>query len=538
MKNFLLTALFCLAHLVSLGQYQVTIGEASDDNILTLPPVLTSDGGLYSGRYRIGPLSLRHWHADGTLDWTKAIDVPGELQPNGWACTLLPQDENLAIGVTRWSDAVWPVDNSDTSFSAYNMARITVEGDLAASWTLLRRVVYSGPMPATVETIVPLVDPDGNLVLVLSYHLNPVASTDVIELSPTGQLLWARSVGIAGGLGTDLPTHQTDQMDRTVAARCDAEGNIYVARTAYTHVLKLDKLSPTGDLLWCREYAFPSANFPAFTAIGLDHLGVPYDMLLTIDPDGTPIRAEAIAGAGGIGVGFVGVASNGDRFIANWNSIVKLDPQGYGVLAEQPILQAGQYNYDVQRKGWDLRGEWLAYAGQIDRNNLAIGIHEYLEMGGTLDLTDPEHCALFGPAIQSSPIPLELITVSVPDEEVSLPLTAAMAQVAPVTMQVSDLVEPARTDLCAVINSTEELQAALPQLVRATLLSAAEPIVIVHPDVLRTEVIDARGRVVHAGVFGASARAIATTGWEAGVYLVRGFCRQGRLLAVDRVVVL
>jgi len=102
-------------------------------------------------------------------------------------------------------------------------------------------------------------DSSGNLLVTGNTQTDTILGhEDIITLkySPTGELLWARQYGTPDGL------------DRSYAVACDRQGNVYVTgeldRARHMVVLKYDSM---GTLKWVRQYGNYGSD------LGLDQAG-------------------------------------------------------------------------------------------------------------------------------------------------------------------------------------------------------------------------------------------------------------------------
>ncbi len=245
---------------------------------------VTSDGRAYvTGSSRAGSedLSTLAYEADGTLAWSRRLDLAGAL------------DQGSAVGL----DAAGKIYVAGRSGEDTLLARYAPDGTLA--WVR----TWNAPENGSDMAFDLAVSPAGESHLT-GWSAVPGGSGRVLTLKygSDGTLLWSRFYNSPG------PSPQ----DAGEEVALDAAGNVYVAGERYGGGLPyaglLLKYSPDGTLLWSRALESGTSDSLRLRALAVDPSGRAAlvgsvdggsgAVLAAFEPDGTPAW-ERRRGAGG-----------------------------------------------------------------------------------------------------------------------------------------------------------------------------------------------------------------------------------------------
>ena len=560
------TSLPCLVLVVMVAQLPAnaqhqTVVDAPDLSVGYRSVLPAPEEGTYATAHHEGDLTVFRFNADGTLAWERVLDqVPGDT-PNEFVNvgSIIPGSEGGVVVNGYGTPYIVEHTTSalDTATVRHVFTELSAQGDINAMWTLTKLMVHQTIVTNTSEARRAIREPNGGYYLLLDYF-GVLPSQELLRLSATGELLWARSIGIPndspgfaelfptlGELG--LPAH----IDHTQLL-CSASGDVYIMNLTNDpfSAVKVKKVTPTGELAWVRTYEFigidPSgAKCMSATLDGTGNLHVQYrypgsQTAMRIGPEGELLSVDAFDLNGGFEFTLM-VAGNGERFIGviainpNENALFHLAAGGVLERTMRPIVAQDPYLVYTNAMAWDLTNDRIRMAATLEREHQDFNTFVRYPLILNLPVEDFVPCESFNSNYQYLSVPLENISVSVSTVDVAVDITDLWSS-APSTVYTISTPQPhPLADLCGIALGVADEENGGQHHVRQNLLTSGEPILVDVSAPTRIDIIGVDGRAMATANIAIGSNAISTAPFAAGMYLVRASDMDGHVRWCERV---
>lgn len=253
--------------------------------------------------------------AQGILDWSRTLTPEEGVDIwDVWSISNILSGPNGGVILTGYASPVSiNADNHDvdTTYVRHPFTVMTDEGEISDMWMVSREVIAGVGMmgPPDLQQVAAI--PSGGCYLILDYA-SLQNSLELVRLSATGELQWARSIGTPSGPEATFPTEADFQMSfnlYTMRVLSSSTGDAYLINLVSDpwQCLNVKKITAEGSLMWSKDYCFnnaPEGGTLHDAVIGGDgniHVlarygpqGSDVHLALEIDQEGTLTSADAL----------------------------------------------------------------------------------------------------------------------------------------------------------------------------------------------------------------------------------------------------
>jgi hypothetical protein len=574
MRTILLAA-FLLTIPAASAQFQVTHDVPNTSTSPHITPLILNDGHVVTWQWHQGTSKLRKYTSEGELLWSKEMQGGNSL----WSlqplfCITKDNSNGFVIAehmsTTFNEDSIW----MDTQHfeHRYKITKFNGAGAVTSAFEISKSYSTSwsnwhDPRRMRIGTTA-----EGDLVLAINYSNSfGGASTDVIRLGPSGEVIWSRNAGPnpSPWENDPLPTYTLDPF-ATMEIAYAPDGALYftIGNDMGPSHLRLMKLDAAGNLLWAKRYVYTNS----VTSVGYDEIQVDaagnvhaagylnttvgrFHIFLVIDPEGQLLRADIYRSALPLqNLGFR-LDAQGQRY-----HLVRTQPDPFLAVYKQALLRADTlgstaqlfsrqdhvvlpHNVFIPFQAMDVMGEDLVLSGTLHHEHVDLAFTTRYESLLRFATDDLGHCFSQDSALAHIAVPLSITNTQVLDDYASISV-AQFYDTAPAPSVTNPLPDEPLVDLCDLgsellglpIGVSEAPRAAAQPLVHQNLVAAGTMILLHGDGTARVEVWTNHGALKYTARISGDPMAIPTTGWSSGVYLVRALDHGGGTIAVERVV--
>ena len=495
--------------------------------------------------------------AQGGLQWARSLTpVPSINQADWWTFdNIAPQ------GTDRYvlSGYASPLANNhehtddDTTYIRHAFTSISDEGEINAMWMLTRTViglggwVVDGPDVQQVTAI-----PSGGYYLLLDYS-SPIETLELVRLTATGEVMWARSIGTPEVYWETFPTFGETQagwnMHETRLA-CTSSGGAFIANYTDDPVrcLMVKKIEPDGSLAWSKNYCFnnPPEQGRFYDArVGSDGnlhvlefygpIGSDVVLALEIQSNGSLTSADVLSIPSFTECTVLG-EQDGHQWLLprNADRIIHVLPDGVIQTRVFPSQLETPYTLSVDLGAAVLVDDTIRMTSNLRKQHNDFMTVVNYPVIWRMPVTDLDVCSSYNFTSNSVPVPLDNFTVTDDTEEVSINITEHFSS-APADLYTLTEIAPSAFDPCEFnVGVVEELTS--DHALWPSTLSAGEEITLKSQTPVDVKLIDMEGRVVlnFDKVVGTETLPVRCS---PGCYLVRATDSMGTVLWCERITV-
>lgn len=541
--------------LLSAGQFQITNTGTFSNQDAVITCVLTTDDGMITAHPENGGFLVRKYAPTGTLLWNRFMqDTNAGAMPwmtlTGNICRDATGGAFLAIALQSVEVDLDNVD-PDTTLCRVLVAHVLANGDIDAR-IVARTIVDANAEPYDLN----VASFDGTKPTVSVTYDDASGPNLVTEILSFDDSLTPEFAWNIGRSSTDniFPGTEPADWDRDRSLAFTSNGELVYARTegfgdTYQNLVKL---SSTGDVQWARKYYYSNTLGGKFTGIALDAndrihslawLWLPsgyFVFIASIDPDGqlheaslyqTPFFTQAKAQ--------IHMTSDGRRVVHGLGNTMICDTLGSVAPIQHAIVRhIGDLDFHGEWNVSDLYNDQFCTTGNLIEQHSITNFTNLYQSALRMGIDQLGTCMHFPTWAEHFDVPVSgLVQEDLMDVQ-STDVLALYTAGPPNGITITDPTPALTTDLCEfVVGVDEDLSNANGQLLRSNLVAAGTALSLTRPVNGRIEVTDMSGRTVRTVTINGSTKSLSSSGWAAGVYLLRAINTNGRVMGTQRVVI-
>lgn len=536
--------LLLLLPLSAVAQLQVQVDTISDVDRIVDAGTVTSNGDRILVIHSATGKVLWRCGTDGTPLWARQVGT-GSGSDEFIRPTIAADDQGGALLLLPFSEerlgANW--NDPDTMRYTLSVHRLAANGD--QSWEKhLTLDMPDGYSPGTTAILTQAAD--GSIYVAMTFALQSAVAV-AAKLSADGQLLWVTQLGTPdyGWAWGAAPRLQ---------ATGGQAGGLYLA-SVYSepgHEASVAHLSTAGVLDWAYSFTYTNAaviyeelndmtTLPDGSVIVLGRMDIPDHVYLHtfgVDLQGqlTDAHFYVPPPLPPLGDRWIASHGNGNLLLGADTLVAELAPSGEVLNAVMVrTAQQGQERQELRPLNMAVASDGAAFLGYMASVDITFGFTHWSPITYTVDPAS-SGCSNVPVTMDHALIPESYITRTARTDLVGQSLPATITD-GPATNVPRALLSG--NDLCALITGVAAPQAPENAAVVNTLVLTGDPIRMRAGAGCRVSVLDVQGRVVLAErTFGPGASpGLSTSGWSAGVYVVRIAGLDGGAVRAQRVVV-
>ncbi len=565
LRTFALQLLLGLCGGAAQAQFQVVHDVPNTSSNPQITPLILADGNTVTYQWNDGQHIFRKYDTNGGLVWSRGMEGSYFSEWNSEPSMVLMKRGTDGFRFARIVEVTYtPTEDlvEDLVEISIHVVDVDANGEPISGSLVKKSYLTSSPVSFFPGGIDAALGPNGDVVLALTTIEGPSGSIELVKLSDAGVVQWGRSVGQTFGLpGVPTLTFGTHPQARVALS---GTGRVYFTdgdRYGQTN-LRLAELGPNGDLLWMKLYTYanigPSAEFHDIVVDGSGsvHAGGTistsvgrFHYFLRTDADGTLDRGDLYRAPHAVLGGAFSLDDQGRRYhfvstLGPTQGVLVADtldnPAFYLRRADEVILPNNVF--DVQHT-MDVEGDRVALSGLLHHEHVDLAFTTRYETLASMETGALSACLFSDTALAHIEIPLEIMTTEDIPNAVSIDVSSYYTS-EPITLSFTALDPEPLEGLCAFASEILGVNLGLEEsstseqapLVLNSLVAQGTPVVLNDAKVNAVAVYDVHGALVQRTTIRAG-RAIATTGWPSGVYILHAMDARGMPLRVGRVVV-
>ncbi len=575
LRTFALQLLLGLCGGAAQAQFQVVHDVPNTSSNPQITPLILADGNTVTYQWNDGQHIFRKYDTNGGLVWSRGMEAYSFNTFDGGPSVVLLKNGVDGFRFVFISDITeTPLGGSGFESlleRTYQVANVDITGEVSSSFRIVKSYVIDFLDDYSQGSIDAAQAPDGGLVISSILKNGAAGSVDIMKINAAGGVEWVSNVGqYWGAVDTPTPTVCEDVEPR-VKVVVASTGGIYFTEgsSVVPSNFSLGALGVNGDLLRLKKYIYANIGPSSwFDDIEMDQAGNvhmagslsttvgQFHYFLRTDPDGVLDRGDLYRTPYGHFDGKFGIDALGRRYhLVNTRPIVGLGAgfsQGL-LLADtldnpaQLLRRADQVilpnNVFIAPHALDVSGSRVAVTGSLHHEHVDLAFTTRYETLASMETGALSACLFSDTALAHIEIPLEIMTTEDIPNAASIDVSSYYTS-EPITLSFTALDPEPLEGLCAFASEILGVNLGLDEsstseqapLVLNSLVAQGTPVVLNDAKVNAVAVYDVHGALVQRTNMSAG-RAIATTGWPSGVYILHAMDAHGMPLRVGRVVV-